>query len=174
MSLLESVGKLRVRALALLAAVFVAGVLAGFGLARALRPRHHLPPPLAMFDQLDLTPEQHQKVDGIFQLHRPELETILGESRPKVRAIQATIEREVRAVLTAEQQSRLDVLEAEMRRHGPEGHGHALPPGVEPPPPGAGGPPPPGAGGPPPPGAGGPPPPGAGAPPPPGASPGRP
>ena len=146
MSLLESLSKMQTRAVALLVAVFVAGVLAGVALGRMMHPRHHLPPPMALFDQLDLTPEQRQNVDAAFQRHRGELESILGDSRPKVRAIQATIEKEIRAALTPDQQHKLDALEAEMHRRGPE-HGMPLPPGVEPPP-GAGAPPP---GGPPPP-----------------------
>jgi Spy/CpxP family protein refolding chaperone len=150
MSVLEALGKLQLRALALLATVFAAGLLAGVGLGRLQRPRHHRPPPMAMFDELDLTPDQRQKVEAAFQRHRGELDAILGETRPRVHAVQRTIEAEVKAVLTPEQLRKLETLESEMRRPPSEGgmpmppmmgpHPGATPPGPPPAgsPPGAG------------------------------------
>lgn len=152
MSLLESLGRLQARAVALLVAVFAAGVLAGVGLGRLQRPHHHGPPrAMALFEQLDLTPEQREKVDAAIQRHRGELDVIFSETRPRVHTIQKTIETEVRAVLTPEQLRKLDALEADLQRRAREGGLPPLPmlgplPGA-PPPPG----PPPGAGGPPPP-----------------------
>jgi Spy/CpxP family protein refolding chaperone len=164
----------------LLVGTFAAGAVTGAGILRFMGPPGPPPPglggPPPMFgplplEQLGLSQDQQNEVHEILERHRPELETILRESFPKVRAVNDQVEREVRAVLTAEQRARLD----ELKRRGPP----PPPPGAPPPPPGfPGGPPPPGApgfgpGGPPPPGfgPGGPPPPGAPPPPPPSAPP---
>jgi Spy/CpxP family protein refolding chaperone len=124
----------------LLVATFAAGTVTGVGVCKWIAPPHAPPPPPPMaggplpFEQLDLSPEQQEKVHAILERHRPELEAVLRESFPRVRAINEKIEREVREVLTAEQQKRLEEIKA--RRPPP-------PPGAPPGPPGPWGPPPP-------------------------------
>jgi Spy/CpxP family protein refolding chaperone len=60
--------------------------------------------------QLDLSKDQRAKVHEIFERHRPDLDAILRESFPQVRAIHEQIDREIREVLTAEQRTELERL----------------------------------------------------------------
>ncbi|MCA9596003.1 MAG: periplasmic heavy metal sensor [Myxococcales bacterium] len=136
---------IRLMSALLLVGTFAAGTVTGAGIQRYFGrpppPPHHPrggPPmfgPLPL-EQLDLSSEQQTKIRAIVEKHRPELEKILKESFPKVRAVNDEVEKELRTVLTAEQQKKLD----ELKRHRPP-----PPPGG--PPPGGFGPP----GGPPPP-----------------------
>lgn len=128
---------------------FLAGALAGAGLARSWRPAplegpppQHRPPVPLPLRELGLSPAQDEQVKQIVERHRPELEAIVRESFPRVRAVNQRIEAEVRALLTPAQQRLLEQLQA--RRpppgvHGPR-PGPPPAPGEEPPP----GPPPPG------------------------------
>jgi Spy/CpxP family protein refolding chaperone len=125
----------------LLVAMFAAGTATGVGLCRwigASSGQQPPPPPPAPLpvEELGLTTEQRQKVQDIVERHRAELEAILQEAYPKVRAINEQIEKELREVLTPEQRTKLDELKA--RRPPPP---PGPPPG--PPPPGmpSGGPP---------------------------------
>jgi len=144
--------KIRVMSALLLIGTFAAGAVTGAGILRFLGPPpgppHHgrgRPPMFAPLplEELELSAEQKTKIREILERHRPELEAILQESFPKVRAINDKVEKEVRGVLTAEQQKELD--ELKRRRPPPP------PPGAPPPPPGPGGFRPPGAPPPPPP-----------------------
>ena len=128
----------------LLVGTFALGSATGVGLT--LWARHDLghghrpgPPPFGPLPlhELDLTREQHEKADAIFERHRAELDAILEEGYPKVRRVNEQIEREVREILTAEQRQRLDQLEAQRP---PPRHGH-FPPGPPDGPGGPGGPP---------------------------------
>jgi hypothetical protein len=98
----------------LLVATFAAGTVAGAGLCWWVSPR---PPPPPIFapiplEELGLSAEQQQKARDIIERHRPELEGILRQTYPKVRAINQHMERELRDVLTNEQRARLAELEA--------------------------------------------------------------
>ena len=131
----------------LLVATFAAGTLTGAGVCRLVTVRRPPPPPemVAPFEEVGLSPEQRTKTYEIFEKHRGEFEAAVRETFPKVRAIHDQIEREVREVLTPEQRTKLDQLEA--RRppggpaHGPPppgsapGHWPPGPPGPWPPPP---------------------------------------
>ena len=101
----------------LLVATFAAGAAAGAGLSR-LSFRCHGPPHPRMFapehfEQLGLSPDQQQKAHQIAERHRPELEAILRETFPKVRAINEQMEQELREQLTPEQRAKLDQLKAQ-------------------------------------------------------------
>jgi len=143
----QELGSMKLRAFALLAAMFVIGAFAGAGLVRLARPAlgpppfHHDP-----FRHLDLTPDQRARAEKILEKHRPALDAIVEETRPRVRAIQETIEKELAEVLTPEQVRRLEELRARMPPPPGPGFGPpAGPPGRPPPgfPHGEGGPPPP-------------------------------
>ena len=121
----------------LLVATFAAGSVAGAGLCRWVSPK---PPPPPMFppiplEELGLSAEQQRNAHDIVERHRPELEAILRETYPKVRAVNQQTQRELREVLTSEQRARLDEFEA---RRPPPRPG---PPGQPPPPPDSHGPP---------------------------------
>ena len=133
----------------LLLGTFLAGGAAGVGLAYALRapghPRPPEPPPFPrQFQELGLSAAQQQQAEAIFARHRPELDAVLQESYPKVRAINERMEAELRAILTPEQAQRLDALKARRPPHPPHGADFGRgPPEPGPPPPGGGPPPPP-------------------------------
>lgn len=138
-----------------LVGTFAAGTVTGAGVCRwasnAQSAQRPPPPPMTAplpLHELELTPEQRVKVHAVFERHRPELETILRESFPKVRSINEKIEAEVRELLTPEQRARLDQIKA--RRPAPPGPPPGPPPGTipdqgnpPPPPPGPWGMPPP-------------------------------
>jgi len=138
----------------LLFGTFVLGTVAGAGLTLWTRlppppPRRPVPflpgPPGA----LKLTPEQEAKARAITDGYRPELEAVWRASMPKVKAINEKMERELREVLTPEQQKILDETKAHLRPAplgpgGPPFHGSPPPGGAGLPPggPPGGGPPP--------------------------------
>jgi hypothetical protein len=132
-----------------LVAVFAAGAATGAGLARAFRPHgpgpagprppgDGLPPFVA---ELGLSPDQLARARDIAERHRSEIEAVVQEAFPRVRAVQDQVDQEIRAILTPEQAKRFDELRS--RRpplRGPGGRGDRPPgpPGLDPrgPPPG--------------------------------------
>lgn len=126
-------------AVALLAAVFVAGGLAGWGGHEAAerddrgrRGRRHGPDAMVAYlgRELDLSPAQRDSVRAIFARHRPETEALWARVRPQFDSIKTRMRAEIDAHLTAEQRVRHQRLieEAEHRRRGDstkaEGRGH--------------------------------------------------
>jgi Spy/CpxP family protein refolding chaperone len=112
-------------ALALLAAVFVAGGAAGWGArengrceARGRRG------PDAMVEhlgrELGLTPAQRDSVRAIFERHHPEVEALWAQVRPRFDSVKTRVRGEVAAQLTPDQQARYQRLleDAEHRRRG--------------------------------------------------------
>jgi len=130
-----------------LAAVFAAGAATGAGLAWAFRPPGHGPGPAPprppgdglppFFAELGLSPDQLARARAIAERHRAEIEAVVQESFPRVRAVQDQVDQEIRAILTPEQARRFD--EFRSRRpplRGPGGRGERPPgpPGDFPPP----------------------------------------
>lgn len=113
---LESLGRLRLQGILLLAVVFLIGGLAGVAFERARRgrpalqrPPHHeyaLPPRLQ--EQLQPTQEQADRIREILEANRPRTDAVLDEFLPRLRAIADSIRSQVRAVLTPEQQEIFD------------------------------------------------------------------
>jgi len=116
--------KARLLTIVVLVATFAAGTASGAGLCHWMAPRPPLPPPPMSaplpLHELGLSDEQREKTFRIFEQHRPELEAVLRDTFPKVRAINEQIEKEVREVLTPEQRKLLDELKAR-RPHPPLG-----------------------------------------------------
>lgn len=115
MTALRSLQALRFRAIGLLAAMFLAGALAGAGLTRALGPRHPERPPhpgMELYARLGLSQDQQERARAIFEAHRPDLDAVLREMLPRARAVQEAIDREMRGYLTPEQKRRLDEIKA--------------------------------------------------------------
>ncbi len=117
-------------------AIFSVGIAAGAGLHRLLvpRPARQATPKPPMFgplplEDLGLTTAQWQQVRKIMERHRPAFDKVLKETYPKVRAVTAKIDRDIRKILTAEQRQRLDRLRS---MGGPPPHGHRPPPGPPP------------------------------------------
>lgn len=142
--------RIRLLTAALLVGTFAAGTAFGAGLITAIAPRPPMgfangpprpppPPPGPLpLGELDLSEAQREQARVIIEKHRPALEAILRESFPRMRAENEQIEKEIRAILTDEQQKKLDALHAARPPRPPPGG----PPGLGPPPPP---PPPPGA-----------------------------
>jgi hypothetical protein len=115
MTALRSLQAPRLRAIGLLAAMFLAGALTGTGLMRALEPRppERLPyPGMEIYARLGLSREQQERARAIFEAHRPDLDAVLREMLPRVRAVEEAIDREMLAYLTPEQARRLDEIKA--------------------------------------------------------------
>lgn len=113
---------LRAQALALLLLTFVVGVLGGMAIERLRMTRRPPRQPAAMlgmrgggmprmFEELDLTPDQRQRIEGILQQSRPLTDSVLQSSLPRLRAIRDSVRLQIRAVLTPEQQERFDAME---------------------------------------------------------------
>ena len=116
----------KLSALALLAAVFVAGGAAGWSARESTdrRGRGRGRGPDAMVNhlgrELDLTPAQRDSVRAIFARHHPEIEALWAEVRPRFDSIKARVRAEISGQLTADQQTRYQRLleDAEHRRRG--------------------------------------------------------
>jgi Spy/CpxP family protein refolding chaperone len=137
MTAIASLGQLKLRAVALLAFVFVAGALAGAGWHRFLEPpRPPHPPGLGgAYSQLGLTPEQQARGREIFEEHRKEIDAILREAMPRVRKVQDVIDSQMLGILTPEQARKLERLKASAPppSAGFPGLGPPPPPGAPPP-----------------------------------------
>lgn len=116
-----SVRGIRAMTALVIVGTFLSGALTGAGVYHWLSPHrsHGLhgpggPPP---FGELDLSPEQDRKLKAIMDAHRPELEAVLRETFPKVRAVHERIDAELRKELNPEQQQRFDRWKAEHPEH---------------------------------------------------------
>lgn len=113
---LESLGRLRLQGILLLASVFLIGALAGMAFERARRARPEPPPPAhhgqalppRLLEELQLTQDQSDRVHAILEAHRPHTDAVLDEFLPRLRAVADSIRDQVRAVLTPVQQAALD------------------------------------------------------------------
>jgi len=118
----------RLLGIVLLLATFVAGGLVGAAVDRMLlgsHPRGHFPwgPfPIGMgpgpggerriilFDELDLTPEQDERIHHILERRREQMRDFWKRTGPSMRAVMDSTDQEIRAVLTPAQRERLDQL----------------------------------------------------------------
>jgi Spy/CpxP family protein refolding chaperone len=129
-----STWRVRLAASALLLAVFSTGAVAGVAGYRWVlfdTGREEMPPPPEELGfrlrTLGLTTEQETSVRKIFDQYRPELDAVLRETFPKVRAVQARIDADIAKVLTVEQRQKfLNSAKPHgppnfHRNHGPEG-----------------------------------------------------
>jgi hypothetical protein len=110
----------RVAASGLLALVFALGALAG-GAATMLADRSRHPAPrfaephgFARYlkDELGLTKEQETRVIEILDRHQPAMDSIWSLVRPQFDAERQAVRREIRALLSAEQTSRYETINA--------------------------------------------------------------
>src|SRR3989441_3023613 len=102
----------KLAAVGLLAAVFVAGGLAGWGGREAAErdgrgPRHGPDALVAYLSrELDLSPAQRDSVRAIIARHRPETDSLWARVRPRFDSIKARMRIEIDAQLTPEQRTR--------------------------------------------------------------------
>ena len=118
--------KISVKAIGILAAVFVLGGAAGGAATWAVAVRRldatmrHAPETArmkfrleAMRRKLDLTDDQVQKLEAIFEKSGPEKQEALEGCKPKLEALRERVRSEVDAVLTEAQRTK----HQEMRKH---------------------------------------------------------
>lgn len=116
----------KLSAVALLAVVFIAGGAAGWFLSestdRDKRRRGRGPDAMVahLTRELKLTPAQADSVRAAFARHRPEIQALWGQVRPRFDSIKAVVRAEIDAQLTPEQriQHQRLVEEAEHQRRG--------------------------------------------------------
>ena len=106
----------KLAAVGLLAAVFLAGGLAGWGGREATghesrgggRGGRRGPEAMVAYlsRELDLSDAQRDSVRAIFSRHRPETDSLWARVRPRFDSIKAKMRAEIDAVLTAEQRAK--------------------------------------------------------------------
>jgi Spy/CpxP family protein refolding chaperone len=115
--------RMRMAGMALLAVTFAVGMLAGTAFGRVLSARepdaktaaaqceqrgpHHI------FDQLDLTPGQRTRIDGIMARRRAGTDSLWQRDGTRIRAAVDSTRAEIRAVLTPVQATEYDRLRQE-------------------------------------------------------------
>lgn len=145
---MSAAGPSPLRLALVVAALFLAGAASGFALRGWLPPPPHPPgrgPP--WLRELDLTAEQRRAAEALFERHRADVDALMRETFPRVRARNEQLERELGALLTEPQRRQLEAIRARRPPFPPGGPG----PGGPGDPPGGPGGPPPGLDGPPPP-----------------------
>ena len=113
-------GRSRTWAVALLAAVFLAGGASGWALGKrgaggGPRPGGG-PDAIAAYlgRRLDLTQVQRESVRAVFARHHAEMQSIWGGVRPRLDSLRAAVRTEVNAQLTPEQRTRYARLLADL------------------------------------------------------------
>ena len=132
MTPLSPVARVRVQGVAILAAVFVSGALAGAAFehlrtparVEVIAPSPALVPtadvvtnmkmaatgvPL-VYETLGLTKDQRQRIRAIMDANRSQTDSLLRTTWPALRAVHATVRRQVDQILTADQRSRLTAM----------------------------------------------------------------
>jgi len=113
----------KLSAVALLAAVFIAGGGAGWlvrdSTGRDGRPRRRGPDAMVahLTRELKLTPAQSDSVRAIFVRHRPEIEAFWGQVRPRFDSLKTRMRAEIDAQLTPEQRAQHQRLVEEAEHH---------------------------------------------------------
>ena len=107
--------KPKLAAVGLLAAVFVAGGLAGWGGREAVErddrgmgPGRRGPDAIVAYlsRELDLNAAQRDSIRAIFTRHRPETDALWAQVRPRFDSIKTRMRAEIDAQLTAEQRTK--------------------------------------------------------------------
>jgi len=81
--------------------------------------------------ELDLTPAQEDSVRAIFERHRPQMEALWRDMRPRFDSLRAAVEAEIAAQLMPSQRTRFEAMRKRMDdrlRRGPGGGGGPGPP----------------------------------------------
>jgi Spy/CpxP family protein refolding chaperone len=114
---LESLGRVKLQGVLLLAVVFGIGAFAGAAFERAREARPGPPPragqgvPPAWRQQLRLTDDQDRQIREILEKNRSRADAILEQFLPRLRVVTDSVRAEVRTVLTPDQQEMFDRLQ---------------------------------------------------------------
>lgn len=118
--------KPKLAAVGLLAAVFVAGGLAGWGGREAVErdergmgPGRRGPDAIVAYlgRELDLSGAQRDSIRAIFARHRPETDALWTQVRPRFDSIKTRVRAEIDAQLTAEQRTKHQQLIDQAEHH---------------------------------------------------------
>jgi hypothetical protein len=124
------VSRTSIRGIALLAAVFVAGLVAGTAVERVRHPQPTIRTRLVMntpelLDRLGVTPEQRAAATAILERSSPRSEAAMRELVPRLAAIADSVNAELAQVLTPAQRAKLDSLTGDrqflLKRKTPDG-----------------------------------------------------
>ena len=100
------------RAVLALVGVFLAGLFAGIGVERwgspAPDPEAAAASLSASLDQLELTPQQRERIETILATSQTSTDRVLAEVLPRIQAVVDSVNGEIRQVLDEEQRVRLD------------------------------------------------------------------
>ena len=105
------------KAVMLLLAVFVAGILVGGALAEWHpwgRGRDANGMVAHLTEELELTPAQADSITAVLDRWRPQMDSAWAEVRPRIETVRAKIRSDIAAQLTTEQQAKYEEL---MKRH---------------------------------------------------------
>jgi Spy/CpxP family protein refolding chaperone len=132
--------KSRLVATVVIVLVFLAGMAVGVSLHHAMLergwpgfglggPPHHGPPPemkswmLARLDhRLNLTPEQHARIDTVLTRREADIRALMSATRPRFDSIATRTRSEIQAVLTPEQQQKFAEITKQMDARRGAGH----------------------------------------------------
>jgi heavy-metal resistance protein len=114
----------KLSAVALLAVVFLAGGAAGWGISEVTerggdRPKGRGPDAMVAYltRELKLSPAQADSVRAAFARHRPEIQALWAQTRPRFDSIRAVVRAEIDAQLTPEQRAQHQRLTEEAEHH---------------------------------------------------------
>lgn len=118
----------RARAAVLLGATFLVGLVVGLFGGRWLHPGpfgpRPRPTPVAVADhlsrRLNLRPEQRDSVRAILERHRPTMDSLWSEFRPRIRAVDESLQQEIAAQLDPAQREKFAKLRERYERRRPE------------------------------------------------------
>ena len=121
-----SLSQIRAATALVIVGTFLTGAIAGAGVYHWVSPRHHHRPPMAIpLEELGLSAEQDRRAHEIIYRRRAEIQAVMKDAFPRMRAIHEQEEKEVRALLDPEQQKKLDDANA---RHARERWHHGFEP----------------------------------------------
>jgi Spy/CpxP family protein refolding chaperone len=126
----SSPNEIRAMTALVIVATFLSGAVAGAGAYHWFAPQrghpHH--PHFGPLAELDLSPEQDTEAKAIMERYRPELEAVMRETFPKVRAVHARIDAELRSILNPAQRAKFEAFQRQhpapdgVHRFGPAGY----------------------------------------------------
>ena len=107
------------QALMFLLGALLVGAILGFSATRVLRDGP-TPGRQAMYDDLQLTPDQRAAMDSLLDQRHCQISRTLATVEPKLDSIRASARAQMDRLLTPEQRTRLEARRARWRKSGPK------------------------------------------------------
>ena len=117
------------QALMFLFGALLVGAILGFSADRVLRDAPPTPGRQAMYDDLQLTPDQRAAMDSLLDQRHCQIARTLATVEPKLDSIRASARAQMDRLLTPDQRTRLEARRAKWRKEGRKDprHGHGDP-----------------------------------------------